>query len=65
MLLANGTEMAKATEFRRLQQSFIVDNSCETLWDRVLRMCDQWFPSSESKAMTMNSCTLEEYLPVR
>jgi hypothetical protein len=21
-----------------------VENSCETLWDRVLRMCDNWFP---------------------
>jgi hypothetical protein len=25
-----------------------LENTCETLWDRVLRICDQWFPTNES-----------------
>lgn len=26
-----------------LEQS-AVEGTCETLWDRVLRMCDEWLP---------------------
>jgi hypothetical protein len=26
-----------------------LENTCETLWDRVLRMCDEWFPRDARK----------------
>ena len=33
--------MTIANDF--LEQS-AVEGTCETLWDRVLRMCDEWLP---------------------
>ena len=39
--------MSIANDF--LEQS-AVEGTCETLWDRVIRMCDTWLPC-ESKSV--------------
>jgi hypothetical protein len=42
----NSLELTKANEFSLLQRVCTCEETCETLWDRVLRICDQWFPTA-------------------
>jgi hypothetical protein len=37
-------ELTKVNGFSRLEPISACDEPCETLWDRVLRICDQWLP---------------------
>ena len=42
--------MSIANDF--LEQS-AVEGTCDTLWDRVLRMCDEWLPREPKSARGM------------
>ena len=38
-----------------------VESTCETLWDRVLRICDKWFPC-EPRSMQWKAAYSERIL---
>ena len=48
--------MAIANEF--VGQRSILENTSETLWDRVLRMCDEWLATDARTVRSVYSQTM-------